>query len=211
VDTAVRLGARFVSNSYGDSSACEKHYNHPGVAITASTGDSGYAAIMPPAIFPEVTAVGGTSLLPASNARGWDEIVWNGGGSGCASGTTKPTWQHDSGCANRTVGDVAAIADPTAGGVAVYDTYGLKNPGWQTFGGTSVSSPIIASVYALAGTPRSGTYPAQYPYANRSALYDIVAGTNSFSGCNPRYLCVAGPGYDGPTGLGTPNGVAALR
>ena len=56
------------------------------------------------------------------------------------------------GCARRAVADVSAVADPNTG-VAVYQTYGAS--GWDVYGGTSVSSPIIASVYALAGTPGS--------------------------------------------------------
>lgn len=208
-DTAVRLGAKFISNSYGSLDVNEQDFNHPGVAITASTGDYGYAWILPPATFPEVTAVGGTSLLPASNARGWAEIAWSGGGSGCATGYTKPAWQADSGCSARTEADVAAVADPDAGGVAVYDSFGFG--GWGVFGGTSAASPIVASVYALAGTPAAGSYPAKDPYEHPGSLYDIVAGTTSFSGCSPKYLCVAGAGYDGPTGLGTPDGVGAFR
>jgi subtilase family serine protease len=213
VDEAVALGAKFASNSYGMpeqsvETAFDGYYKHPGVAITAASGDYGYGTLWPSA-FRYVTAVGGTSLLPASNARGWDEIAWSYGGSGCSPYETKPSWQTDAGCASRTVADVAAIADPDADGVAVYDSY--QTGGWLVVGGTSVASPIIASVYALAGTPQSGTYPAEYPYEHRGALFNIVAGTNSFTGCNPTYLCNAGPGYNGPTGLGTPDGVAAFR
>jgi len=212
VDEAVTLGAKFVSNSYGANEASEEtsldhYYDHPGVAVTAASGDYGYGTGWP-AASPYVTAVGGTSLLRASNKRGWAEIAWSGAGSGCSLYETKPSWQHDSGCPRRTVADVAAVADPDAGGVAIYDTYGYG--GWLVVGGTSVASPIIASVYALAGTPKAGTYPARYPYANSSQLFDIVAGTNSFTGCNPNYLCTAGPGYDGPTGLGTPDGPGAF-
>jgi subtilase family serine protease len=212
VDEAVTLGAKFVSNSYGANEASEEtsldhYYDHPGVAITVASGDYGYGTGWP-AASPHVTAVGGTSLLPASNQRGWAEIAWSGTGSGCSLYETKPSWQQDSGCPRRTMADVAAVADPDAGGVAVYDKYIFG--GWLVVGGTSVASPIIASVYALAGTPKAGTYPARYPYANSSQLFDIVAGTNSFTGCSPTYLCTAGPGYDGPTGLGTPDGPGAF-
>jgi subtilase family serine protease len=214
VNEAVKLGAKFVSNSYGaDEAAAETsldhYYNHAGVAVTAASGDFGYGTIWP-AASRYVTAVGGTSLLPASNARGWDEIAWSGGGSGCSPYETKPAWQDDTGCAHRTVADVAAVADPDAGGVAVYDSY-FFGVGWWVVGGTSVGSPIIASAYALAGTPGANTYPASYPYANRSGLFDTVSGTNSFTGCSPTYLCTARSGYDGPTGLGTPDGIASFK
>lgn len=214
VNEAVALGAKFVSNSYGAGEAAaettlDHYYNHAGVAVTAASGDYGYGTIWPAASH-YVTAVGGTSLLPASNTRGWDEIAWSGAGSGCSPYETKPSWQHDTGCTQRTVADVAAVADPDAGGVAVYDSY-FYGVGWWVVGGTSVASPIIASVYALAGTPGANTYPANYPYANRAGLFDIVSGTNSFSGCSPTYLCTARSGYDGPTGLGTPDGIASFK
>jgi subtilase family serine protease len=159
-----------------------------------------------PAASKYVTAVGGTSLKTASTARGWTDTVWSGAGSGCSTYDAKPSWQKDSGCANRTVADVSAVADPNTG-VAVYDTYGQGN-GWMVFGGTSASSPLIAAVYALAGAPSSGSYPASFPYAHTSALYDVTSGSNG--SCGGSYLCTGTTGYDGPSGLGTPNGAAAF-
>jgi hypothetical protein len=217
VNTAVAMGAVAVSNSYGgpesssDPSAGTSYFKHPGVAITVSSGDDGYGVEFP-ASSPWVTAVGGTSLTTASNARGWSETAWgsvsnaNGGaGSGCSAVETKPSFQTDAGCARRTVADVSAVADP-ATGVAVYDSYG--SGGWNVFGGTSVASPIIASVYALAAPPAAGDFPNSDPNANRSALFDVTSGANG--SCGGSYLCTAAAGYDGPTGLGTPNGVAAF-
>ena len=156
-----------------------------------------------PAAFRTVTAVGGTSLVRANNARGWTETAWAGAGSGCSAWIPKPTWQHDTGCARRTLADVSAIADPNTG-VAVYDSYSYKgNEGWLVFGGTSAASPIIASVYAL-GVPSAGP---SAPYGS-SSLFDVVGGANG--SCTPSYLCTGVVGYDGPTGLGTPNGVTAF-
>ncbi|MFD1271146.1 hypothetical protein ACFQ51_01830 [Streptomyces kaempferi] len=91
--------------------------------------------------------------------------------------------------------------------MAVYQTYG--NGGWAVYGGTSVSAPIIASVYADAGTPVSGTYPNSYPYATHAGINDITTGSNG--SCSPSYLCNGTDGYDGPTGLGTPAGLSAFR
>ncbi|AEW99702.1 S53 family peptidase [Streptantibioticus cattleyicolor] len=215
VNEAVSLGAGFVSNSYGgpedpsDTQADSQYFNHPGVVITASAGDSGYG-VEYPAASPYVTAVGGTSLTQDSSARGWSESVWgsqsggSGTGSGCSTVESKPSWQTDTGCSQRTVADVAAVADP-ATGVAVYDSY--QSQGWNVYGGTSASSPIIAAVYADAGTPSQGSNPASFPYAHTSALNDVTSGSNGSCGT---YLCTAGDGYDGPTGLGTPNGTAAF-
>jgi hypothetical protein len=116
----------------------------------------------------------------------------------------KPSWQMDTRCAKRTVADVSAVADPNTG-VAVYDTYRVG--GWLVFGGTSVASPIIASVYALAGNPRL-LKDASFAYAHASGLFDVTSGSNG--SCGGSYLCTGEVGYDGPTGLGTPDGTAAF-
>ncbi len=209
VDTAVRLGAKYVTNSYGGAEADvtpadRRHFDHPGIAITAASGDTGYGVLFP-ATSPHVTAVGGTSLTRAANARGWNETAWSGAGSGCAVSAAKPAWQQDPGCDRRTVSDVSAVADPLTG-LAVYDSY--RFGGWQVVGGTSASAPIIAGAFALAGRPPAARYASAIPYAHPGALHDIVSGSTGT--CDPVYLCTAGPGYDGPTGLGTPEGVAAF-
>ena len=211
VNTAVAQGAKYVSNSYGGSeftgeSNLDSYYRHPGVAVTASTGDNGYGTSYP-ATSPYVTAVGGTSLATASNPRGWTETTWNGAGSGCSATEPKPAFQTNTatGCTTRSDADVSAVADPNTG-VAVYQTYGAS--GWSIYGGTSVSSPIIASVYALAGTPGATDTPAAYPYTHTANLNDVTSGTNGT--CWPTIQCTATTGWDGPTGLGTPNGTAAF-
>lgn len=206
-NTAANLGAHVISNSYGGSesgtSTYEGFYNHPGVAITVSTGDAGFG-VQFPASSPHVTAVGGTSLVRDSSTRGWSETAWSGAGSGCSTTYPKPSWQTDTGCANRTVGDVSAVADP-ATGVAVYAPLSSKKSAWLVFGGTSVAAPLIGGIYGLNG---GAVNYGSDPYAHTSALYDITSGSNGT--CSPSYLCTAGPGYDGPTGLGTPNGTAAF-
>jgi subtilase family serine protease len=213
VNTGVRLGATEVSNSYGGSefsseTSYDTYYNHPGVAITASSGDNGYG-VQYPAASPYVTGVGGTSLGRATNTRGWSETAWSGAGSGCSSYEPKPSWQSNCGNGHRTVADVSAVANPNTG-VAVYDSYAYQGySGWLVFGGTSVASPIIASTYALAGNAASVAY-GSYSYSHTSSLNDITSGSNSSSGCSPAYLCTAGPGYDGPTGNGTPTGTGAF-
>jgi subtilase family serine protease len=209
-DAAVSLGADFVSNSWGvsetsnEATAKDKYFNHPGVAVVASAGDSGYG-VSYPAASQDVVAAGGTTLTKASGTtRGYTETVWNGTGSGCSKYEPKPTWQTDSGCSKRTDNDVAADANPNTG-AAIYDTY--DEDGWLEVGGTSESSPILASTFALAGTPAAGTNPASYPYANTGDLYDITSGSNGSCGS---YLCKAGTGYDGPTGWGSPDGTGAF-
>ena len=210
VDEAATLGAIVISNSYGGGEysgevSDEAHFNHPGVAITVSSGDAGYGVEFP-AASQYVTAVGGTTLNRASNARGWSETVWSGAGSGCSAYISKPGWQTDTGCSRRTVADVSAVADPNTG-VAVYDTYRLHNGGWLVFGGTSVSAPIIGGVYAVAGGIGLSTY-GSLSYSHTSSLFDIISGSNG--SCGGSYLCTAKTGYDGPTGNGTPNGTGAF-
>lgn len=183
---AVALGAKVVSNSWGGDEASSQtsedtaYFKHPGVAITVSAGDEDYGAEYP-ATSQYVTAVGGTALSTSSNSRGWTESVWKtsgseGTGSGCSAYDPKPSWQTDTGCSRRMESDVSAVADP-ATGVAVYDTYG--GSGWAVYGGTSASAPIIAGVYALAGTPGSGDYPAKYPTATRATCTTSPAATTA--------------------------------
>jgi subtilase family serine protease len=206
-NTAAALGAHVISNSYGGgesgSQGVESAYNHPGVAITASTGDSGYGVAFP-ASSPHVTAVGGTSLSRASNSRGWTETAWSGGGSGCSAVYAKPSWQHDPLCTTRMEADVSAIADPNTG-VAVYAPENSRLSAWMVFGGTSVSAPLVGGLYANNGGAVSF---GSNPYANTPALNDITSGSNG--NCGGTYFCTAGAGYDGPTGLGTPKGVTAF-
>ena len=204
VDEAVKLGATVVSNSYSGGGSTESDYDHKGVTILASAGDSGYG-ISDPADFPSVVAVGGTHLVRGGGGRGWTETVWSGTGGGCST-KTKPKWQHDTGCTFRTANDVAAVADPNTG-VAEYDTYGEN--GWFVVGGTSVSSPYLGGVFGLAGnsTKQDGG-KTFYKKKHQTHLYDITSGNDG--SCNPSYLCTAGPGYDGPTGWGTPNGTGAF-
>ena len=222
-NSAVALGAKFVSNSWGGpESFADQAYNgafrHPGVAITVAAGDAGYG-VSYPASTQFVTSVGGTSLVPASGtSRGWTESAWSGTGSGCSAIQAKPAWQavddtSPDGCLTRTDNDVSAVADPNTG-VWIYDTYPYlgQTLDWESVGGTSAASPIIAAVYALAGTPKPGTYPASHLYQTGHAahLYSATGGTNGWCETFRAYLCHGEPGYDAPTGLGTPDGIAAF-
>jgi subtilase family serine protease len=207
VNYAATQGVAAISNSYGGSDTSQTaSYNHPGIAITASSGDSGYG-IESPASYPDVIGVGGTHLVKDGSARGWSETAWSGAGSGCSTINAKPSWQTSATqCSGDAVADVSAVADPNTG-VSVYDTtsyQGLSQ--WEVWGGTSVASPIIASVYALSGN--TAGYPASYTWTHTSGLFDVISGSNGT--CSPSIWCTAGTGWDGPTGLGTPNGTSAF-
>ena len=212
VNEAAKLGANVISNSYGSSeysgevSDSNSYFNHPGIMITVSSGDGGYGVEFP-AASNYVTAVGGTTLTLAGSNAYQSESAWSSGGSGCSAYISKPAWQADSGCANRTVADVAADADPNTG-AAVYDSVRYQGQsGWFQVGGTSLSAPLIGAVYALAGNASSLVYGSN-PYANAAALHDVTSGSNG--SCGGSYLCTAVAGYDGPTGMGTPNGTSAF-
>jgi hypothetical protein len=213
VDTAARLGADAISNSYGGPDASDRsygrHYHHPGIAITASTGDSGYG-VSYPASSRWVTAVGGTTLRRSSRSRrGWSETAWSGSGSGCSSVNIAP-WQPQSttGCSGRAVADIAAVADPTTG-VAVYDSYLFDNTsGWLTFGGTSAAAPIVAAAYALAGNT-ADVADGSYVWTHRRGnVYDVLSGRTG--DCATARWCNARRGWDGPSGWGSLAGLGAV-
>jgi alpha-tubulin suppressor-like RCC1 family protein len=211
VNTAVGLGANVVSNSYGapefadENDDAQRYFTHPGVAILAAAGDGGYG-VQFPAASPSVIAVGGTTLVQtaAHGIRQGVETAWSGSGSGCSLYEPKPVWQHDSACANRTVADVGAVANPNDG-VWAYDTYSAT--GRFVAGGTSVATAVMSAVFALADNGSwASVNPAADLYTSSSALYQVTSGANSHCGT---YLCNAAQsvnGYNGPTGVGTPGG-----
>jgi subtilase family serine protease len=220
--TAAKLGATEISNSWGtgseysgEVSESNTYFNHPGVAVTVASGDSGYNAFGFPSASPDVIAVGGTTLKLTSG-NGWlSESGWSGAGSGCSTLMPAPSWQASlgdwslTGCgSNRGVADVAADADPNTG-AAVYDSTRYQGyAGWFQVGGTSLASPLVAATYALAGNAAQYAYPAQFTYANAAQLHDVTSGPKT-GNCST-IMCSPAASYDGPTGLGTPNGLGAF-
>ena len=209
VDYAKTQGVKAISNSYGtaDSSSLaqyDSHYAANNIAVTVSTGDSGYGAQWP-ATAPGAVAVGGTSLFKGGN--GFTESAWNGAGSGCGLSHSKPSFQNGvtDACAGRMEADVSAVADPNTG-VAVYGPRSRTTSGWMVFGGTSASAPLIGALFALRNGAING---ASSIYSHTANLHDVTSGSNG-STCPVNYYCHAGAGYDGPTGLGTPNGLGAF-
>jgi subtilase family serine protease len=211
VNTAVRLGADVVSNSYGgdeyggSANLGVNYYTHPGVAQVVSSGDYGFGPAAFPASWPSAVAVGGTSL--SRTTTGWKEVAWWGSGSGCSAWFEKPAWQTDRHCPMRTVADLSAVADPYPG-FAVYDTYGLgSHAGWISVGGTSLSAPLISGMIGLAGNAAE-LGSARYVYRHHDGLADVVGGSNGY--CGGDYLCRGKVGYDAPTGWGSPRGLSSL-
>jgi subtilase family serine protease len=212
VNTAVDImHANVISNSYIRYNVHGKmgrmFYEHQGVIITAAAGDEGYK-IGEPAGFNTVVSVGGTALTRTTTGRKWTEAVCGGTGSGCVVTRLKPAWQNNHACKYRAMNDVAAVAAPYTG-VAYYDTYNYG--GWGVAGGTSTATPIIASIYALAGNAAK-LNAAESLYAKGASLYDVTSGQNGTKCATHHHplLCAAAPGWDGPTGNGTPNGISAF-
>jgi hypothetical protein len=271
------VGAQEISNSWGGpetnlTGAEIAAFDHPGIVITASSGDDGYLSwglgeSEPldidepdfPSASPDVVAVGGTKLTLSGGDTWAGESVWNedpnpetsryegAAGGGCSLRFTAQAWQQavpdwtSVGCEHRrAVADVSADADPSSG-VAIYDStpYPYEEKGkklstvldWVPIGGTSLASPIIASMFALAGGAHGVEYPAKtlYSHLGSKLLHDVTSGGNGecddgyLKGCtgsmNPlspldcgevALICNAAPGYDGPTGVGTPDGIGAF-
>jgi subtilase family serine protease len=223
-DTAVRLGATEISNSWGSESEYsgevseETHFDHPGIAITVASGDSGFNRFGFPAASPHVIDAGGTTLTVHQSGGSYTwagEETWSGSGSGCSVYFAAQPWQEaasgwsSTGCGQaRGVADVAADANPNTG-AAVYDSTKYQGrAGWMQVGGTSLASPLIAAVYALAGNAATVQYPASLPYADPAGLHDVTSGASTGS-CKTA-ACKPAAGYDGPTGLGSPSGTAAF-
>lgn len=219
---AVTAGATVVNLSWGSiettgNAPYDSYFHNAGVPIVAASGDRGYNNHLTdplhptpgnapswPASHPEVISVGGTVLTPATNARGWSETVSSISGGGCSIYQPKPAWQTDPGCARRMTNDVAAVADP-ATPVSIYnsDVFG----GWSYESGTSIAAPIVAGVLAQAND-FTRSLGAKAFYQSTASLFDITSGSSGT--CSPSYLCNAASGYDGPSGLGTPNGVPTV-
>ena len=213
VNTVVRLGATSVvdgGTSFDEPDELQfddAYFNHPGVTITAPSGDYAYSngtGTPYPAVSPDVIAVGGTSLTRDPDAaRGWDESAWSQSGSGCSKYEPKPTFQHDQECAGTTAADVSAVADP-ATGVAAYDSY--QADGWTVMGGTGGAAAIVAGIAALAGPGAGSAKGTRTPLRPRSTTSPRAApGTAAAPTC-------ARPdrGTTAPTGLGSPRGVLAF-
>ncbi|MEI9929039.1 MAG: S8 family serine peptidase [Rhizomicrobium sp.] len=208
VDTAAKLGAHVISNSYsgGDGKGAEQYepsYDHPGVAITASTGDGGYG-IGTPAAMPHVIAVGGTHLVADGSDRGWTETVWRGAGSGCSKHYAKPSWQTDKGCKTRMAADVSAVCRS-----------GDRRCGLRTeqFGHINLARFRRHQRFRTAHRRRVRQqwrrgHRRQHYLEHSDALFDVTSGSNGT--CKKAYYCTGEVGYDGPTGLGTPNGTTAF-
>ena len=235
VNVAVKLGANIISNSYGcpeDYCAPKAHdspYDHKGVVITASAGDTGAGAAQPCSLS-TVICVGGTSVAVSSGGRGFTETVWDGlvhdqcgdgpcaTGSGCSSIVAKPSWQNDEGCTKRSESDLSAVADPYTGVIVACTPCG-GSPFLSNNGGTSAAAPMIAAMYALDGNFKTQNGSTLWAHQGEG-FYDVINGTNSNKRAGtfvcPKsyaYICRAGTMngvYSGPAGWGTPNGVGSL-
>ncbi|WP_326833714.1 hypothetical protein VSH64_01950 [Amycolatopsis rhabdoformis] len=208
--------------------------HHPGMAVVAASGDKGYLGgpQLWPQELPWVTSVGGTSLSGTDGSfvqKAWGSLFtphgeqqqrWVGAGSGCALDLGPAVGQPAAIAANcsghRAGSDVSAVADPLTG-VAVYRSYAPNNgkAGWLVVGGTSAASPFVAGLYARAGNLSQVDGPNTLYRAPSGTIADVSSGSNAQHGAADcaqfkPVVCSAGPGWDGPTGLGVPVGLGAF-
>jgi subtilase family serine protease len=182
-----------------------------------------------PAAYNTVVSVGGTSLYLGQTAARQSETVWNdngpndyweavlfaslgAGGGGCSTLFTAQGWQSSlsvypsTACGTKRLdADVSAVADYLTG-FDVYDSYTcasgcVPSAGYYTIGGTSLSSPVVAAIYGLAGGAHGISYPALTLYGHPNTAYDVTTGGNGFCGgggaaqCNSCYWasCTTNP------------------
>lgn len=208
---AARAGVVAISNSWGepspgnDATLDTQFFTHTqGVNVFVSSGDSGNTGNAGdyPSTSEHVIAVGGTHLVRSTAARGWTETVWRGAGSTCSRVLPKPAFQNaaiaSSICTRRAASDVSAVADPNTG-VAVFNA---GAGGFIVVGGTSASSPLVAGIFARYGIS-GASHDASFAYNHTTEFFDITSGNN---GRCTTALCRARAGWDGPTGIGSPNG-----
>lgn len=220
VNTATDLGAEYVSMSYGspefDGQEGEDGdtYTDAGVTFVASSGDYGYSESLWPSASTSVVSAGGTSVEKVNNSS-FRHSAWSGAGSGCSPFEAQPAYQAAEpavadACGNRATSDISALADP-ASGMLVYHP-SLADDGntydWWLGGGTSLSAPLLAGMYALAGNNTNAHNVYDQAAINPANFTDIIAG--STSDCDGTVLCKAAPGWDGATGVGSPLGLAGL-
>jgi Subtilase family len=233
---ATKLGAGIITNSYGEPESPDvtRDYDVPGHLFVAASLDNGGGTKngggpVTPCMYATVVCAGGTRLVRDKSARGWNETVYDdyilkcspdcgATGSGCSTIIPKPSYQFDNGCKMRSGVDVSADASVFTP-LAIYSVLFKKvygtNTGWTWGAGTSLASPIIAGIFALAGNAAT-RHGAQELWENKTGFFDVVDGTNIYPSTTGvcassiPYVCHARPGYDGPTGLGTPNGMTAF-
>jgi len=199
------------------------------VTVLAATGDTGAAGytysmqgVFPspvvswPASDPLVTAVGGTELnLSPSGRRRSQDVAWPQGGGGRSSVFARPSYQDGLPgvtAAHRVIPDIAMDGSCDSGMAAfgVGQSAGPK-PGWFVACGTSLSTPLLAGLVALAGQQAGHSLglinPALYRMAaaHHRGIVDVRRGDNSYplSGSPSVHGFTAGPGYDLTTGVGT--------
>ena len=206
-----------ISNSWGsdtDATAFDDNFNYSGIAVVAATGDGGLATSGQswPADIPAVVAAAGTTLQLNTDNTWAGETVWANSGGGCSTAYPAPSWQSSrsdwasQGCGStRSFGDIAGDADPSTGAAIVIGS------SWFIVGGTSLTTPLIAAMYALGDDLPASTSAVTLPYEHASAatLHDIISGNNCLSGGQAH--CSALSGFDTPSGLGSPKGVAAFQ
>ena len=222
IKLANAMGPGVVSMSFGGAegnwtASVDSNFAAPGMTYLAATGDNG-AGVSWPSVSPNVVAVGGTTLT-YSGVGPRSEVGWSGTGGGTSAYTATPSYQTAAvpglgAVAHRTVADVAFNADPSTGQYVVTIAPGSSAQNWLSVGGTSLSTPQWAGIFAIANAQRvaAGKSLLGAPHAilygqiaasaatYSSVFADVTRGSDGSCG-----TCTAHQGYDQLSGLGTPN------
>jgi len=220
VDMAANIvtqqGGGEISLSWGGSefsreTVYDAHFAKDGVVYFAATGD--VPGVSYPSSSPQVVAVGGTSIVrDQSTGEFIGEKPWSSAGAGPSAVENIPSYQSSISNivgAKRGTPDLAAVADPNAGGVWVYDSGNASvgtNKGWLSVGGTSAATPIVAAIANLGGRfAASSADELSHVYRGGGKFNKILAGT-----CGPLGIYASAPGWNFCTGVGSPNGTSGL-
>lgn len=186
-----------------------------GITSFASSGDSGsdnglgFSNFSYPASDTNVTAVGGTNLFKNVSSALPAETTWDDFTAcpfGCTAGVFGATGGAPSLLTGKPGSDVAYDASVYTA-VMVYESFDPANAGLYFYGGTSSGSPQWAAATAdlvqAAGHKLGNIRPMLSGWAQAGALYDVTAGNDETPTYDGGYS--AGPGWDAPTGYGTPD------
>jgi hypothetical protein len=230
------IGASWGSGPEGGDNS---DFHQPGIVISAAAGDNGGGTKygggpIQPCTYTYVVCVGGTHLIRnAHTKRGWTESVWNdfnydacgsgsqpcgATGSACSLKISKPSWQNDTGCRMRSAADISANASLRSPVIVYNSEIGNCYPSqcFWLFGGTSASTQIISAAYALAGNAAAQMGASYFWKHHGGHVNDVTVGNNVdpaigvTCASSVHYICYARPGFDGPTGWGSPEGIGGL-
>jgi subtilase family serine protease len=207
VHTWLLCEAEISDSELANSESLIKAAAASGYTLFTSTGDSGGTCddgsgntfpggISYPSDLPHAVAVGGTSLTLNSDWSIATESWWlNKGGFGVSAVFPKPGYQSALSVSGRSVPDVSIQAEP---GIPVCQATSSKTPNCFGVGGTSLSAPFFAGIWALASQAQADSLFG-VPWSPSGGYFYKIPGAFN------RPSSMTGPGHDAyHVGLGSP-------